>query len=111
MLTEEMKAKISGKSATLIEDGWSNIHNEPIIASCLQVEGKSYYLDSSDAKAMTKSAENLKEKCGDTIKLAKQKYNCCVQSIVTDNAKNMEKMREELKKEDDILVVYRCSTH
>ena len=39
MLTEEMKTKISGKSANLIEDGWSNIHNEPIIPSCLQVRG------------------------------------------------------------------------
>ena len=68
-----MKAEISGKSATLIEDGWSNIHNEPIVASCLQVEGKSYFLQSYDAEAMTKSAENLKEKCEETIKLASEK--------------------------------------
>ena len=42
-LEEDMKTAISGKTATYIENGWSNIHNEPVIASCLQVEGKKYF--------------------------------------------------------------------
>jgi hypothetical protein len=110
-VTEDMKAILNGKTATLVEDGLSNVHNEPIIASCLQVEGKSFFLHSYDTGSMTKSAENCKVKCQETIKHAKQKYNCTVRTIVTDNAKNMEKMRDNLKAEDNDLVVYGCSAH
>ena len=45
------------------------------------------------------------------IKLAQEKYNCKVQNLVTDNAKNMEKMRQALQKENDNLIVYGCSAH
>jgi len=38
-LTQDVRDSVSGKTATLVRDGWSNIHNEPIVASCLQVEG------------------------------------------------------------------------
>ena len=110
-LEEDMKTAISGKTATYIEDGWSNIHNEPVIASCLQVEGKNYFLESYEAKAMTKSAENLVAKSKEMIKIAEEKYNCKVKTMVTDNAKNMENMRKALKEEDDSLVVYGCSAH
>ena len=110
-LEENMKSAISGKTATYIEDGWSNIHNEPVIASCLQVEGKNYFLASYEAKAMTKSAENLVAKSKEMIKIAEEKYNCKVKTMVTDNAKNMENMRKALKEEDDSLVVYGCSAH
>lgn len=110
-VTEDMKVILDGKTATLVEDGWSNIHNEPIIASCLQVEGKSFFLNSFDTGSMTKSAENCKVKCQETIQYAKTKYNCTVKSIVTDNAKNMEKMRDGLKADDNDLIVYGCSAH
>ena len=86
-LEEDMKTAISGKTATYIEDGWSNIHNEPVIASCLQVEGKNYFLASYEAKAMTKSAENLVAKSKEMIKIAEEKYNCKVKTMVTENAK------------------------
>lgn len=57
-LRGDMKEAVSGKTATLVEDGWSNIHNEPVIASCLQVENSVYFLDSHDTGSMTKSTEN-----------------------------------------------------
>ena len=34
-LTDEMKAEVKGKSVTLITDGWSDIHNTPVIAEGL----------------------------------------------------------------------------
>jgi len=36
-LTQDMMESVSGNTATLVQDGWSNIHNEPIAANCLQL--------------------------------------------------------------------------
>ena len=51
-VTEEiedgMRAKLKGKTVTLVKDGWSNIHNDPVIVSCLNGDGKSYFLDAHD---------------------------------------------------------------
>ncbi len=47
-MTEKMKSQLDGKIVTLVEDGWSNIHNEPVVATCLTVNGKSYFLDAHD---------------------------------------------------------------
>ena len=91
-LKEDMLEAVSGKTATLVEDGWSNIHNEPVIASCLQVGKEVYFLDSHDTGAMTKSAENCKALSLKFIQKAKNDFNCDVKRVVTDNAKSMEKM-------------------
>lgn len=110
-LTSDMKDDIDGKSGTLVQDGWSNIHNEPVVASCLHVNNKVYLLDCHDTGAMTKSADNCKNLASDSIKVAKDKFGCSVNSVVTDNAKNMENMRTALKTDDPSLVVYGCSAH
>ena len=106
-----MKDDIKGKSGTLVQDGWSNVHNEPVVASCLHVDNKVYFLDSHDTGAMTKSADNCKNLATDSINTAKDKFDCTVTAVVTDNAKNMEKMRDGLKKDDSSLLVYGCSAH
>ena len=64
-----MRSDISGKTATLVEGGWSNIHNEPVITSSLQGDGKSYFLDSYYAGAMTKSGQN----CASALQKTKKK--------------------------------------
>jgi hypothetical protein len=110
-LKEDMKEALSGKTATLINDGWSNIHNEPVIASCLQVEKDVYFLDCHDTGSMTKSAENCKELTEESIKKAKEEFDCNVESVVTDNAKAMEKMRNELRLANPGIFVYGCSAH
>jgi len=38
LLRGDIKEAVSGNTATLVEEGWSNSDNEPVIASCLQVE-------------------------------------------------------------------------
>ena len=110
-LKGEMKEQLEGKMVTLVEDGWSNIHNDPVVATCLNVGGKSFFLDAKDTGSMTKSAENCKKLCQDSIAEATSSYGCTVRNIVTDNAKNMEKMRTELQKDDPALNVYGCSAH
>ena len=42
---------------------------------------------------------------------AEQMYGCKVRTIVTDNAKNVEKMRKEMEKEDSNLVTYSNLSH
>ena len=110
-LQEDMKHVIGGKTATLVQDGWSNCHNEPIIASCLQVENKSYLLDSHPTGSMSKTGDNCKMLCQESITKAKENYNCTVSGVCTDNAKNMEKMRAALQEDDPDLTVYGCSAH
>lgn len=62
-----------------------------------------------------KTAEFLGKKCSDIIQTVEKKYNCQIISIVTDNAKNVEKMRRELElkyeSENWSLTLYGCSAH
>lgn len=79
----------------------------------IQVDNKSYLIDSHDIGSMTKSVENCEVLAQESIKTAKDKFSCIktnVVSVVTDNAKNMEKICDALK-EDDPLVVYGCFAH
>ena len=39
-----MRKDLEEKNAALILDGWSDIHNTPVIASSLHCDGKSYFL-------------------------------------------------------------------
>ena len=106
-----MAMELEGKTATLLQDGWSNIHNQPIIANCLVVEGKAYFLNSIDTGSLSKTAENCKQICKDAMDLTKEKFGCNVRSVCTDNAKNMEKMRAALEQEDSGLITYGCASH
>lgn len=38
----EMASKNSTGPITISQDGWSNVRNDPILATCLYVDGKSY---------------------------------------------------------------------
>ena len=82
VLEATMKEAIKGKTATLVEDGWSNIHNKPVVASCLQVGKDVYFLESCDTGAMTKSEENCKILSQKYIQTAKEEYECDVKSLL-----------------------------
>lgn len=114
-MEELVHENLKGREGTLVIDGWSNIHNEPIIASCVQFNGKSYIVDVEDTGATKKTGEFLSRKCSDIIQTVRKKYDCQIKSIVTDNAKNMEKMRRELElkyeSENSCLITYGCGAH
>lgn len=78
---------------------------------CIQVEGKTFFLDGADNGAMTKDSNNCKTLTQENIRTASEKFNCKVTAVVTDNAKNMDKVRQELKKEDPDLQVYGSSSY
>lgn len=78
------------------------------------MDGKTFFLDSNDTSSMTKSADNCKLLCKNSIKTGKKKFNCTVMSVMTDNPKNMERMRlmrASLCEDDMGMLIYGCLTH
>lgn len=56
--TTANKSKLARKKVTLVEDGWCQVLNDPIIATCLHVsDGKTFLFDAIDNKANLKNAE------------------------------------------------------
>jgi hypothetical protein len=61
---------------------------------------------------MQKTAAKCTVLCQESISRAHEKYGSChVKNVVTEKAKNMEKMRDNIKAEDPDLDVYRCLDH
>ena len=75
-IKELVKENLKGEKGTLIIDGWSNIRNEPITASCTQVNRKFYIVDIEDTVGNRKTAEFLFKKFSDIIQTAEKNYNC-----------------------------------
>lgn len=91
-------------------DGWSNIHNEPIICTSFVTQsGESVLIDTVDTSAKSHTSEYLKEIALESISNATKKFGVSVRSIVTDNSSNVSKMRKYL--ESDNLIQYGCLAH
>ena len=105
------KARLNNKTMTMQQDGWSTVQNDPVIATCVTSQGKGYFVDAKDTGTAHKTAENCKTMPLDSESTAEQMYGCKVRTIVTDNAKNVEKMRKEMEKEDSNLVTYSNLSH
>jgi len=91
---EKCKQVLSGSAVCLSLDGWSNIHNDPIVCtSVVNDEGKFYLLDTIDTSGHPHTADYLLELCSMSIKNASEKFQAKVVSVVTDNTGNVKKMR------------------
>ena len=44
------KDELAGREVTLTQDGWSDIHNSPVIATSIHSRGKSYFLSAVSRK-------------------------------------------------------------
>lgn len=109
----EVKQSLTGKSVCMALDGWSNVHNDPIL--CVSVsdilDGCTHLTETIDTEDKGHTSDYLLEVAERSIKNC-QKYGCKVRSFVTDNAANMAKMREELAKGDiEDVITYGCSAH
>ena len=81
-------------------DGWSNIHNEPVVCvSVTTTDGKNYLTGTVDTSRETHTAEYIQELASSAVRSAEDCYGIHVASFVTDNASNMVKMRRELAAE------------
>ena len=105
------KEKVEGKTVTMELDGWSNIHNEPIVCCSVTTRNGDTFLTSTiDTQDERHTADNLEVIAEKAIKEAEESLGCRVESFVTDNAANMKKMRSQLK-ESYSIIAYPCSAH
>ncbi len=104
---------LSGQSVNMSIDGWSNVHNEPVVCATITTENGQYFIfETIDTSGNPHRGDYLTEIACDLIISCKSKYNCHVKSFVTDNAANMALMRKTITaKLDSIIITYRCSAH
>ena len=114
---EEEKVKcfssLSGQCVNMSIDGWSNVHNEPVICATITTEdGRALLYETIDTSGKPHTSQYLTEIASDLISSCKSQYDCEVKSFVTDNAANMALMRKTLEENTDSKVItYGCSAH
>lgn len=112
-LLTNAKNKLDGKTVTLIQDGWSSIHNDPVIANCISTGHESYFLSSVDTTTNKKTADYCLQLAVKAKEEAESLFNCKVRSFVSDNEAKMCKMRKDLEKEyqEEYFISYGCASH
>jgi Protein of unknown function (DUF 659)/hAT family C-terminal dimerisation region len=106
------KELLQGKTVCMSLDGWSNVHNEPIICATVTSNSDIYLVDTIDTSGHAHDAGYLSEVAVNAVKKCETTFCCYVRSFVTDNAANMAKMRKELQEREDVdVVTYGCSAH
>ncbi|XP_073422200.1 uncharacterized protein [Dendrobates tinctorius] len=112
---EQCATALEGKIVNLSIDGWSNVHNDPIVCACITTEeGKVFLAQTTDTSGNAHTAEFLQEVAVKAITTCEQKFKCLVRSLVTDNAANVSKMRRDLEEQGGntkLLITYGCSAH
>ena len=110
-VTTMAASALEGKEVTLLQDGWSDIHNSLVIAHCVHTEERSYFLNSVDTGSNKKTATYCTSLAIEASKEATAKFGCKVVAVVTDNEYKMQSMRSKLKILDSSLSVYGCASH
>ena len=112
-LVEECKQKLEKQSVSMSLDGWSNVHNEPVVCVTVTIEqGETFLTSSIDTSGNSHTADYLTEVAKEAVKSCEREYGCRVRSFVTDNKANVAKMREQLRENEDLnLITYGCSAH
>ena len=95
---------LNNKTVTMQQDGWSSVQNDPVIATSVVSDRKGYFVDAKDTGTTHKTAETCKAMFEDSKFHAETTCGCNIGSFVTDNAKNMDKMRRELEEDDENLI-------
>ena len=112
---DKCRTVLENKNATLDIDGWSNIHNEPVICASIVVENSSYLVKTVDTSGKPHTGNYLAELAEEIIKECSDKFKVKIRSFVSDNAANMVAMKNQLMRSDDSrissLVTYGCSAH
>lgn len=97
----------------LMQDGWSNLHNDPILASSLSTGKETYLLKAKDCATDKKTAEYSSEEAIKDMKDIKYKLDIDVFGLCTDNEAKMKRMREIVISHADYknVLVYGCQAH
>ena len=73
-----LTTELEGKNVTLIQDGWSNVHNQPIIATCLHTGTKAFFIRSVDTGSEKKTAEYCSTIAEKEVDFCEETYKCKV---------------------------------
>lgn len=124
MTCQEAKKELEGKVVCLALDGWSNVHQDPIVCTSVHdiESGYSYLIDTIDTEDSSHTSDYLAVLASESIKKCSESLGCKVKSFVTDNAANMAKMRRDLARKsittdeagelDSLgVVTFGCSAH
>lgn len=107
----QTKDTLHGKRVTLIQDGWSDIHNNPVIANVVHTGSSTHYVSSIETGSNTKSADYCTTVAVDAMEAIEKEYECSVVAMVTDNEPKMDAMKRKLKEIDPKLITVGCSSH
>lgn len=102
-----------GRTVNMSIDGWSNVHNEPVVCATITTEeGQAFLYETIDTSGQPHTSEYLTEICCDLISSCESQYGCNVKSFVTDNAANMAGMRNSIEEKiESKIITYGCSAH
>ncbi|XP_031328801.1 uncharacterized protein LOC116159856 [Photinus pyralis] len=101
----------SNRPLTILQDGWSNVRNDPIIATSIHTGKDSYLLSATDCGAEKKTAEYCTQLAIQSIEDCKRKYNKDVFALVTDNENKMKMLRRNIRETYSEILTYGCSSH
>ena len=107
---EVIKENLNGRQVTLVQDGWSNVHNNPIIGSCLHTGKKAFFVRAVDTGSEKKTAEYIAELTKTEIERCEVQYGCKVIGFVSDNEAKMLRTRAIIQESNGIEVVG-CAAH
>lgn len=71
-----MASELEGQNVTLIQDGWSNVHNQPIIGTCLHNGTSAFFIRSVDTGSEKKTAEYCCSLAEKEIDYCEETYGC-----------------------------------
>ncbi|KAG8180861.1 hypothetical protein JTE90_023013 [Oedothorax gibbosus] len=90
--TAESSEILSGETVTMSLNGWSNVHNEPLIyASVITSSGENYLASTIDTSGNPHNSDYLCTLAKQSVLECKSKFNATVRSFVTDNIANVKK--------------------
>jgi len=110
-IIDHMKTDLDGRDVTVIQDGWSDIHNTPVISGSVHAGEKFYFISAIDTSTNRKTADYCASFARDTMKIAAESFGCNVTAVVTDTETKMNSMSEILTEDNPSLTVYGCSSH
>jgi len=107
------QAELRGKTVTMALDGWSNVHQDPIVGiSISDSVGNFAMTNSIDTSGHRHDAEYLKTIADAELRKCETEYNVRVGAFVTDNTGNVAKLRRELTLNPDTdIIQYGCTAH
>ncbi|KAF0288517.1 Mediator of RNA polymerase II transcription subunit 20 [Amphibalanus amphitrite] len=112
MKAEMREALAKTSEVTLVQDGWSDVSNSPVIAHTIHAPGGgTFFLNSKWVEDMPKTAENCALLAEEAIEEARSQYGVKVTGLVTDNAKNMQNMRRIINQRHPEIAVWGCASH